>query len=213
MNFAEMNKEQKQLLILAVGGAFTLIMITSNLLVKPTQKRAEAAEKIIEELATDVSRGELLLERDARVRAKTREDAQALLKIVEEQLPPESGRYGWALENLTEVAESVGVLFSVREHRGARFVPLKSGQEFNPDSIPMWIPYPVEVEFRTSFENLKKILNLIEQKFPYCSVANMQINASERDPENHNISLILEWPVFRLESDKTWIEKQAKASL
>lgn len=209
MNFAEMNKEQKQLLILAVGGAVTFLMVVSNLMVKPAKAAAEKAEKIIEELGTDVNRGELLLERDPKVRRDVLADAKALLAIVDKELPPVNGRYGWALENLTGVSEEVGVLFTVKEHAGARYVPMKPRQEFNPDSVPMWIPYPVDVEFRTNFENLKKILRLLKEKFPYCSVAKMQIEASNQDFQKHKVSLILEWPVFRFEEDLAWIRSQA----
>jgi len=212
MKFSEMNKEQKQLLILAVGGGITILMIVSNLLVKPTKEAALAAEEIIEELGSDVARGELLLERDSRIRSKTQEDAKAILNIVEEDLPPENGRYGWALENLSGVSEEVGVLFVVKEYRGTRYIPIKPGLDFNQDSVSMWIPYTVEVQFKTSFENLKKILSILQEKFPYCSLANMQINASNQDPENHDISLILEWPVFRLDSDLVWIKEQAGKS-
>ncbi|MDF3130426.1 hypothetical protein P0Y35_14560 [Kiritimatiellaeota bacterium B1221] len=210
MKFSEMNKEQKQLVILGVGGAITILFIVVNLLVKPAKEAALKAEEVIAELESEVNRGQMVLDRDLKVKKEVKASAKEILEIVNRELPPSTGRYAWALANITEVFEDMGVYLDMEETRGLRYLPLKDGQEFNPDSVSMWVPYSVTVRFKTSFENLKKILNLLKEKFPYCSIAKLDIRASEQDYENHNISLILEWPVFRFDSDQAWMEKQAQ---
>lgn len=212
MKFSEMNKEQKQLLILAVGGSFTLLMLLSNLVMKPAKEAAAKAEKIIEEQESDVNKGEMLLQRDPRVRAETRRDAQRILEIYDQYLPPETSRYGWALDKLIGIGEELGFKPTVKESRGARFVPLRPRQEFNENSASMWIPYAVDVEFQTSFENLKNFMILLREKNPYCSVAKLEIISQESDPEHHLINLIVEWPVFRFDEDLAWIKAQAASA-
>jgi hypothetical protein len=212
MKFSDLNKEQKQLLILAVGGSFTLLMIASNLVMKPAKAAAANAEKVIAELESEVNKGELLLQRDPRVRAETGKDARRILEIYDAYFPPETSRYGWAIDQLIGIGEELGFTPSVKESRGVRFVPLRPRQEFNVNSVSMWVPYSVDVEFQTSFENLKKFITLLREKNPYCSLAKLEINAQEGDPEHHLISLIVEWPVFRFEEDLAWIKTQAEAS-
>jgi hypothetical protein len=212
VKFSELNNDQKKLLILSIGGAITVLMIISNLVIKPAKKAAEKAEEIILEFGKEVSRGELLLKRDQRIRVQTREDAIAILKIYEEQLPPESSRYGWALDNLIGLSERAELEISVKEYKGTRYIPAQQGEKVDPDSIPMWIPYTLTVDTLTSFANLKNFLDLIKDEFPYCSVANIQISASDRDPENHSISFAIEWPVFRYSEDLAWIKAQAEGT-
>jgi len=212
VKFSELNKDQKKLLILSIGGVVTVLMIVSNLVIKPAKKAAETAEEIIEEFGKEVSRGELLLKRDQRNRVQTREDAIAVLNIYEEQLPPESSRYGWALDNLIGLSERAELEISVKEYKGTRYEMVQKGEKVDPSSIPMWIPYTVTVDTLTTFANLKKFLNLIKDEFPYCSVANIQILASDRDPENHSISFSIEWPVFRYTKDLAWIRAQAEGT-
>ncbi len=156
MKFSEMNKEQKQLLILGVGGAITVLFIVINLLVKPAKEAALKAEEVIAELESEVNRGQMVLDRDLKVKKEVKASAKKVLAIVNNELPPSTGRYAWALGNITEVFEDMGVYLDMEETRGARYVPLKDGQEFNPDSVSMWVPYSVTVRFKTSFENLKK---------------------------------------------------------
>lgn len=211
MKFSDLNKEQKQLLILAVGGSITLLMIFSNLMMKPAKAAAANAEKIILELESKVNKGETLLQRNLRVQADTRKGAQQILDVYETYFPPETSRYGWALDQLIGIGEEVGFTPTVKESRGIRYVPLRPRQEFNENSVPMWVPYSVDVEFQTSFENLKNFIILLRKKNPYCSVAKLEINAQDGDPEHHLINLIVEWPVFRFEEDLAWIKAQAQA--
>lgn len=212
INFAELNKEQKQLLILSVGGVITLIMLGSNLLMKPANAAAAEAEELILKYEQDVRRGELLIRRDQRVRAQTQSDSKEILKIYQEQLPPEINRYGWALDNLIALSDKIDLEIFVKETREDRFIPERQGEKSNPESVPMWVPYSVDVEFRTNFANLKKFLNLIEKEFPFSSVANMQISSTDQDPENHFINFTVEWPVFRYDEDLDWIISQARGS-
>ena len=79
MKFSDLNKEQKQLLILAVGGSFTLLMIASNLVMKPAKAAAANAEKVIAELESEVNKGELLLQRDDFARQSATCENQAFM--------------------------------------------------------------------------------------------------------------------------------------
>lgn len=209
MKFSELNKEQKQLLILAVGGTFTLLMVLSNLLIAPAKAAAEAGRKNVAEFELKVSRGERMLRRNVQVQRETEELSTRVMKIYRDHLPPEVSRYIWALEQISQLGEDLGLQLTVQEHPGARYIPIRDKGNLDVNSIPMWIPYPVDVSLNTSFENLKKFLSLLHERYPYCSVGKFEIAASPSHPENHAISLLLEWPVLRLEDDLNWVRAQA----
>ncbi|WFB36916.1 hypothetical protein P3T73_03960 [Kiritimatiellota bacterium B12222] len=207
MNFAELEKEQKQMVILTVGAVIAVFMLARNLMIEPAKAKAAAAEKIITELEGKLKGGETLLRKDSRIQNELLENAKTIAQIYETELPPEGSRYGWALGNIIGVADEVGVQVKVNESRAQRYIsPKNEGSE----NLPMWIPYNVNVDLFTSFENLKKFLAVLEEKYPYSSVAIMDISARKFDNENHSIHLLIEWPVFRYDKDLKQIQQFAK---
>jgi hypothetical protein len=209
MKFSELNKEQKQLLILVVGGIFTLLMIGSNLVITPAKAAAEEGRQNIATFENQVNRGESVLRRDALVRKETLELSSTALDLYQTHLPPIASRYIWALEKVSQLGADLDLQLTVQEHSGTRYIPVRDLSSLDVNSIPMWIPYPVDVRLNTSFENLQKFLSLLYERYPYCSVGKIEIAATPIHPENHNISLLLEWPVFRFEQELDWITAQA----
>lgn len=209
MKFSELNKEQKQLAILVVGGTFTLLMVLSNLLIKPAKEAAKAGRKNQSEFELKVSRGESMLKRDVQIQKETNELSTKLMAIYREHLPPEASRYIWALEQISQLGEELGLQLNVQEHSRNRYVPVRDKEKLDVSSIPMWIPYSVDVTLTTSFENLKKFFTLLHDRYPYCSVGKLEISATSVNPENPDISLLLEWPVLRREEDLNWVREQS----
>jgi len=206
VKFSELNKEQKQLLVLAVGGVITLFMIVFNLMIVPAREAAEQGRRHTERYEMDVNRGEALLRRDRRTREEAREAANAMLEIYREHLPPEAGRYIWALERISQIGEDLNLQLVVREHPGSRYIPVRDMNRFDPNSVSMWIPYAVDVEMRTSFANLQNFLRELHTRYPFCSVGSLRITASSENPLHHEVRLLLEWPVFRFQEDLNELE-------
>ncbi len=213
VSFSELNKEQKQLLILAVGGTFTLLMVLSNLLIAPAKAAAEAGRKNVAEFELKVSRGERMLRRHVLIQKETEKLSSTVMRIYREHLPPEVSRYIWALEQISQLGEDLGLQLTVQEHPGARYIPIRDKGKLDVNSIPMWIPYSVDVNLNTSFENLKKFLTLLHECYPYCSVGKLEIPAAPMNPENHNIALLLEWPILRLEEDLAWVRSHVEEEM
>lgn len=210
MKFSELNKEQKQMLILAVGGTFTLLMVLSNLLIAPAKAAAAAGNEHVAEFELKVNLGESMLKRDIQMQKETQKLALTAMTIYQEQLPPESSRYIWALEQISQIGEELNIQLTVQEHPGSRFIAVRDKEKLDVNSIPMWIPYSVDVNLNTSFENLKKFLSILHKRQPYCSVGKLEIAADPVHPENHSITVLVEWPVFRLQEDLTWVSSQAE---
>ena len=209
MSFKDMDKERKQLLILAVGGVITLFFIISNLVIGPARAEATEAEVIIKDLERDVRNGERLLRRSVMTERDATSIASEIHAIYEQELPPRTSSYIWTVEKLSLLAEEAGLSITVREHPQPRFEKIPPGlTNINPDSIPYWIPYSVDVNINTTFAKLTNFLNLLDDSLPFASVADLRIQANAATPEQHGVTLLLEWPTFRFESDMDWISEQ-----
>jgi hypothetical protein len=209
VKFSELDKEKKQLLILAVGGVITIFFVISNLVIGPAKEQAAQAEETIEELDKKVRDGDRILRRSALAERQVKTLSSEILSIHQSELPPLTSPYIWAVEKLSLLAEELQLKITVREHPANRYLPIPpSLQDFNPDSVPMWIPYTVDVEVNTTFANLKKFLVLLEESLPYASVAELMIQTNQATPEEHDITFMVEWPTFRLEEDLSWMTEQ-----
>lgn len=202
MNFSSLTKEQKQLVILGVGGCFTLIMIVSNLVIGPAKEKAAEAEEIILELENKVASGERILRRNVRVQRDVNSFSSEILAIHESELPPRTSPYVWAVENLSLLADELGLNLSIQEHPTTRYIPVSDSlKNLNVNSIPYWVPYSVDVKINTSFAKLQSFLVLLEKALPYASIGEITIQASSNTPERHQITVLVEWPTFRFEED------------
>jgi len=209
MNFSELNKDQKQLLILVVGGILTIFFVISNLIIGPAKDAAEAAQTTIDEIERDVTNGERILRRAVITARDVQTFSTEILTVHQDELPPRFSPYIWAVEKLSLLAEEVDIIISVREHSAARYTKIRPGMKVNPESIPFWIPYTVDVQVNTTFANLKKFLTLLHESFPYASIADLEIQANASRPEEHDITFLVEWPTFRFDNDLAWITEQA----
>ena len=215
MKFSEMKKEQKQMLILAVGGVITLLSVTANIIIGPAREAAADAKKRVELLEDDgrtgesvLTTGERLLKRDPLVRGEVTQMAEEILTIHRDHLPPRVSPYIWAVGQLDLLAEKLDLDIRVQEHLSDRYVRVpQTLDEFNENSVPYWIPYTVDVEMDTSFANLQRFVALLREDLPYAAVAGLRIQASVSDPEHHEISLMVEWPTFRFGEDLAWLQE------
>jgi hypothetical protein len=221
MNFSEMNKEQKQLVILGVMAVITTISVLSNMVIGPAREDAAAARETINNLKGKVSTGDAILIRDTRNIREIQEFSTEVHAIASRHLPPETSAYIWAVEKLSLISEELDMVIKVRQHPSARYIPVARQSPLNEkgepidaepvmDTIPMWIPYAVDVETNTSFAKMQRYLDLLHQRIPYASVSQIRISARPEDPEKHLISIIVGWPSFRYPEDAEWIESERK---
>lgn len=212
MSFSEMNKEQKQLVVLAVMGLVTAISVVSNMIIGPAREDAAEASVVIKEKKAEVATGEAVLIRDARNQRDIADFSVVLKEVHEEFLPPESSTYIWAVEKLSLIAEELDMVIKVRQHPSARYrvTSRVKSADLAEDTIPMWIPYATDVDMNASFAKLQSYLNLLREKVPYASVSRIRISAGGQNPEEHAISLIVEWPTFRFPEDLEWIQSESE---
>jgi len=207
MKWAELNKKQKDSLILSVMGVVTFLVVIQNLIIIPRKEAVAAAQKVIDEIDSKVSRGESVLTRDRISRRDLQSNAVGILEILRNHLPPDVSRYTWALGKVTAISHELGLLPPVvREHKGQRYVQSRRPYEEIRDNASMWVTYAVEVDFQAGYFQVIEFLRRLHEKNPYASVGQLNLRTNQQSPEFHQVSLLIEWPIFRHEADKTLLE-------
>lgn len=203
------NKQDAKVLLLAVGGTVLFLRILYVAVLAPATDEAAALERRLPEIRDRLGEGRRLLERSAELRRAVRDPAGEIPRIREKVLPPVSGRYLWAVSTLSRVARGLGLDPLVREHPDERFLPVGNPLNLDPDSIPMWATYAVEVDLLAGYADLKAFLGRLREEVPYGSVASMRITDRPTTPETHGVHLIVEWPVPRFETELDRLRKLA----
>ncbi|MCC5844491.1 MAG: hypothetical protein JJU05_09590 [Verrucomicrobia bacterium] len=205
MKFSELNKQQKEYLILGVMGVITTIAVLQNLVIAPTRAKAAAARETIGKLESDVRTGESILARDRTNRNRLQTVSGEILERMEREAPPDFSRYTWALGRISRIARQNDIFPQIREFGGQRYMPHRQNYPQIRDKSGMWIPYAIEVDFRTSYTQTMQFLRALHEEDPLASVGQLTIRANPDDPQNHLVNLIIEWPVFRHPEDKEFL--------
>ncbi len=201
MSSKDLSSEQSKIFFLFLGTAFLLLAILNALVFSPAGNAAKESKELIEALDGKILRGGELASRSEELIAQNKATSTEILRVLREDLPPESGRYSWALSTLSEIALDVDLEISVQNHPHLRYIPVKTRERLDVNSVPMWVTYAVDVELHVSFLELVQFMGALHDAQPYCSVAALEINALRSTPEKHSIVMTLEWPVLRFEED------------
>lgn len=197
MNFKNIPKQQRDMLVLGVMGAITFVMLILNFVLSPAQARAVSARKNITDLQQKVHKAETLLRVDRRNRESMRAHAEAIVTAIEQNPPPKDSRYLWSLQKISDIGHKLGLIITIREHGGTRFIPNRQPYADIRERVPLWVPYAVEVTLEASYTDLQNFLRLFQEENPYASLGRLEILPQLTNPERHKINLILEWPVPR----------------
>ncbi|WFB37003.1 hypothetical protein P3T73_04420 [Kiritimatiellota bacterium B12222] len=200
------NKEKLQKILLSYGGAFFLLAMLNNLLFFPAKMEAIQSKQLIAEIDDKLLTGEGVMLHSFDSLEGSSFSATQVLEILEEELPPESNRYSWALGLLSDVAAEAGMKLSITHHEEKRYVPVLTRDKLDVNSVPFWATYAVDVDVETSFDAFIQFLNVLNERLPYCSLATLEITALRSSPEVHRIHMTFEWPVLRFNEDLSLLQ-------
>jgi len=213
MSFNDLNKEQKQLVVLAVMAVVVVVALGKQLILGPAKEKAENAQRMIEEKGKERTLGTRMLNRDPSIKANLGVMGNDLIvERTEGKIPPRIGKELWAQKRLTNIGYNLGLSLTVSEHRTLRHIPLQEKGDLKPEDVSFWVPYAVEVTTRAGYADLKEFLRNVYDQDPYASLARLQIAASEKDPLLHDVLMIFEWPIPRSEEDIDMLRSYAEAT-
>ena len=212
MNFANMNKEKKQQLILGVLMAATVLFFVMNGVVKPAREEFAKARKVVLDLEPKVRNGESLTRKDQLTRRDLQARARLIIAEQRQHRPPAESRFTWALQYVTDITHGMGLQAKVEELKTPRFRPAAKAYASIAGSIPIWVPYAVDVRLVASYDEVKTLVALLQAGNPYASVSQLGIYAGGADIEKHSVTLIVEWPILRDRAEMETLRKLAGES-
>ena len=210
MNLSELNKDQKQGMLLAVMGVATVLFVTVNLIYKPAKARREKLEKQYEAIKDNTRGAQRVLAKDRQDQELLRQSSSSILTIQQEMLPPRRSTFAWVLGRVDKLGKELGLSVQIDLQSRQRYLPVPSGTDYNSVryTLPMWIPYTVRVTTECSYADAIEFLAKLQTVYPYASISRLQISTG-RQPEAHRVSFDVEWPTFREASDLKELQKLA----
>jgi hypothetical protein len=199
MNLQDLNKEQKQLILLGIMGVVVFFALGNQLLMAPAKNAALKASELIDEKGMDVKSGKSLLSKDRLIKRELATSAELILKAIDnENTPPTSGKEFWAQRRIGEIGYELDMDLAVSEHNQLRYFTVP---ETDSNTVSFWVPYSVKISALLSYSQLIEFLERLQQKEPYVSLAILTVNPSLDHPQKHNVTIVAEWPVPRSEDD------------
>ncbi|GEM_PF-6758912 len=213
MSFSDLNKEQKQLVVLAVMAVVVVVALGNQLILGPAKEKAENADRMIQDKGKEKTLGIRMLNRDPGIQEGLGSMANDLLaERAEGRIPPKIGKEFWAQKRLTDIGYNLGMSLTVSEHGTLRHIPLQEKGDLEPGDVSFWVPYSIEITTRAGYKELMAFIRQVHDQEPYASLARLQVAASEKDPLRHDILMIYEWPTPRFEEDIDMLKGYAEAS-
>ncbi len=185
---------QKILAIIAVAAAGVLYGVWIGVYNPISNKRDEAAEKVLQ-LEHDLRTAEIQIRR---MRQMERDFERTTLRLAEyseeHMLHPRLGNY---LLNARDIlmghSRSAGIGSIVIEEVGLKELPSLSDDEDAANTVQS---YAVRVEAECGFNELKRLIRLIEEDNPLITVSRLHIAGQSGNPQEHMVTFDIQWPVW-----------------
>ena len=198
MSFNELDEEQKKRLLIGIVIGIAIIAATFWG-IKFSLSSIAKAKLELDDLMTKIESADHSLSRQSQVRKELIETTE-ILKAYLLGAPPEKNYYSWASKVIYAKARQAEVdIDSIDEQtkKGATTLKGKGTATLKLKA------YSLRITAHSSYKNLKLFLSLIEENHPMARVTTVNISQG-KDPEIHDIQLIIQWP-FNLSSvANTW---------
>ncbi len=162
----------------------------------PQMKRLSSLSEEFEEANTTFNRTHKNISEIGNLRKEVAEAEKNLAEMTSTGiLEPLLGSYEMrALRLIAPFAEQAGVTLITDSVRCLPQLPI-----YSPEAVTVGRFYarqPVEFSGKGSYAQITDFLKEIETKMPFVSVSSLRILGQDRTPEEHIMSISLEWPVF-----------------
>lgn len=186
MKWETLSKEQKNYVILGVvvglAVIYVLYTVLSSVLAAPTEKNAGKID--LDKLEKEVETAEHMLKKERPI-MKDYEEGLAYLEEVRPYFPNEDNRYSWVTELIYTQGRNIGIdVESISE----------LGRQEKPGSEPPFSRYAVQVNLRCRYDRLIEFVKHFETDNPMLRVTQLTIANDEKDPVNHSVKIVMEWP-------------------
>lgn len=185
MKWETLTKEQKQYVFLggvvAIALIYVLYTVLSGLL---TSEEGDAAGVDLETLESEVEAAERTLRKERPIMQEY-EEVLAYLNEVRGFFPNEDNRYSWVTELIYTQGRNYGIeVESISE----------MARQETPGAEALFSRYAVQVNLRCRYDRLIQFVRFFEDENPMLRITQLSITSDAKDPINHAVKLIMEWP-------------------
>lgn len=185
MKWETLSKEQKQYVVLgglvAAALVYVLYTVLSSVLA-PSEK--ENGKVDLEKLEAEVDAAERMLKKERAIMQEY-EQSLAYLEEVRPYFPTEDNRYSWVTELIYTQGRNIGIeVESISE----------LGRQEIPGTVPPFSRYAVQLNLRCRYDRLIEFVKHFETDNPMLRVTQLTIANNEKDPVNHSVKMVMEWP-------------------
>lgn len=190
MNIQQLNKEQKQLIVLGVLVAIVVLYVGFRFGLGPLLSGGEGRGARLEEIKAKVEEADRLLRKKRENLEAYRATRQEIHAIAEKMIPPSDNPLAWATERISRIARRVGIdIESISEIS----TPLPAGGK---EKTFAFQPYAVRISASAGYDQLLAMLQEIQKSDPYVTIDGLTISGRSLTPEMHEIRVIIEWPIW-----------------
>ena len=195
MNWAALNKEQKQLALLLGLVCAIVLFALFQFGVSPLLARARAAAETLQKVGDQQAKAERLLRVEARLTAERAGVVAEMGRAVREYIVPPENPLAWISELVYRHARAVGV--ELESVSGGSGEPLWSGPpQKDKKSARAFMPYRAQIAARGGYLELVRLFRAFERNNPYLCITDVSIESQEGtdDPGRLRILFAIEWP-------------------
>jgi hypothetical protein len=199
MKLSEISQEQqKKMLLIVLSAVFVTAVVlfsATHLITKNKAQRAILSD-LYEKIAATDSNSSIKKCADNFTKKNI-----AVSTAINTSIAPEKNRFVWVTSLIYEYAREAGFDItnfdeaSTQEPAWAATpVPAKDGVVAKER---VFVPYQILLRFECSYFKLLHFVRLVEEHNKYASIQSLSINSQKSTPNQHSISMTIEWPTVK----------------
>jgi len=199
LDLNDLSKEQKQALFLIVLLVIAGVYALYRFVLMPTLGTFKDSGNEAEELETKLARADAAVSQQKKIRADLLRSTEEMTELNEKYLPPLGNALSWATERIYRDARRVGVDVASVSPSAMTSVPWERDMpgKKKQKQTRVFVPFGVRISAKCGYFDLVRFIELMEQNNPYVCVDSLVVSVQTQDPQVHDVSMTLQWPIWK----------------
>jgi len=204
MNWVSLKKEQKQMIVLIGMVLLGSVVLLYIYVIGPFLKSGGQVSVELDTIRTQLKQSDEVMRSEKKVRTDYAVATSNLHTALERYVTPVESPLSWATEKIYRQARLVGVdVESVNEATAST-----GGKTSQPNKN--FVSYGVRLFTRCGYADLLKLIHALEDDNPYLCLTEIGITPQDRNVQQHQVSITVEWPMRVLATPAPPAEKSRK---
>ena len=195
IDFASMNKEQKQLAFLGALVGATVLYAGVVFGLMPMLDGWQNAKEELAVLEEKLDRADRLVRRTQSLRQELTESQKVLLRTSQEYVPENENTLAWVTRRVYQKGRDLGVDIEavVPSSSGFQLATLDRAKGTYDRYFDF---YAVRITTNCGFAKALEFVSALEASNPYLVVGGLVLSANQNEPERHSVQIDVQWPLW-----------------